>query len=305
MTADAHNKCHLLADKIAELLRDRIRAGPDVMDYIDSTYGNPSVAEIKALINEQGGSERETLVELLFFPDTSVQLQLEELLQTQGYTTEDVATVAADLADRNLTANLTLGDTGQGLKVRVDRTVVGPFLTRLNIDYIPDAALRRTVAEVFPADRRSAVAVRLRNARTRPTGGLLDLILRWFRAMHDDRFFFEDLDFLLAFMQENDGDAEIYQTLMNAKKKCWRHLNKAENLEKKRRKTNVETLLLQGGRYPYIDRDRTLKTIAAIDRICLAVFGKTESVESAGRAENGWEISGAGDAAAMIRLLSS
>ena len=283
MVAESDNKCHLLADKIAELLRNGIQAGPDVIDYINSTYGNPGVEEIKALIDQQGGSERETLVELLFFPDESLQLQLEEALQAHGYTTEDAATVAADLASRNLRAAVSLGDTGRTLNVRVDRGVVDPFLTRLNIDYTTDADLRRTSAEVFPADRRTKIGVRIRNARTRPAGRLLDFFLRYIRAMHADRFFFEDLDFLLAFMQAMDGDADVYESLTKEKRKCRRHLNKIESVENKLRKTNVETLLLQGGRYPYIDRNRTMKTIAAIDRICLAVFGKTESIELTGR----------------------
>ena len=305
MMAEPDDKCRLLAGKIAELLREGIHAGPDVLDYINSTYGNPTDEQINSLLDERGGSERETLVELLFFPDESVQMQLEETLQAHGYTTQDAGAVAADLTHRNVLSTVFLGGADRTLKVQVDRSVADPFLMRLNVDYTADAKVRRTIAEVLPADRRAAAGVRLRNARAAPTGRLLDFFLQYIRTMHADRFFFEDLDFLVAFMQETDSDADVYEALTKKKRSCRRHLNRVERVEDKLRKSNVETLLLQGGRYPYIDKDRTLKTIAAIDRICLAVFKKTESIESMDRGDDGWEIRGAEDAVAMIRRLSS
>ena len=70
------------------------------------------------------------------------------------------------------------------------------------------------------------------------------------------------------------------------------------------RKTNIETLLLQGERFPHIDRVQTMKSIAVIDRICLAVFGKTEPVEAVDGGSAGWEFRGAQDAAAMFRRLT-
>ena len=305
MAAGSKHKRHSITERIAALLHDRIHAGPDVIDYINSTYGNPDAAEIKALIDCRGASDRETLVELLFFPDESVQLQLEEALQTRVFTSEDVAAIAAELADRNILATVSLDDTGQTVSVRADRTVIDPFLTRLNIDYTPDAELLRTITEVLPADRRKAVGVRLRNARIRPAGRLLDFLQRYIRAMHAERFFFEGLDFLLGFMQEIDRDADPYDAMMKKKRSCWRHLHKSEAVEKRLNKTNVETLLLHGERVPYIDRNRMRETITTIDRICLAVYGKTETIAGAEPNHTGWKIGGAEDAAAMFRRFSS
>ncbi|KPJ76121.1 MAG: hypothetical protein AMJ54_12790 [Deltaproteobacteria bacterium SG8_13] len=305
MAAESKTDFRLLADTLAELLRDKIQAGPDVIEYIDSTYGNPDAEEIKALIDEHGSSERETLVELLFFPDESIQVQLEAVLQEHACAAEDVAAIADELANRNITAAVSLGDSGRTLAIRVDRTVIDPFLTRLNIAYAPDTGLSRTIAEVLPSNQRIAVGVRFRNAGTRPDGQVRDLLDRYIRAMHADGFFFEDLDFLLEFVQEIDGDTDIYEAMMKKKRRSWRQLNKVEGVEKRLRKSNVETLLLQGERVPYIDRHRTLKTIAAIDRICLAVFGRTDSIEALDRSDAGWDICGAQDAAAMIRRMSS
>jgi hypothetical protein len=305
MAAESNDPCQLLADQIAELLCSQIHAGSDVIEYIDSTYGNTDVEEIKAFIEEPGSSERETLLELIFFPNEPIQVRIEQVLEKHSFTSEDVATIAAELENRNLLASVALGDTGRALNVRLDRRVIDPFLTRLNITYTPDAVLHRTVAEVFAADTRRAVRVRLRNARNQPTGSGGEFLLRYIRAMGHDPFFFEGLDFLLAFLQEIGRDADVFEAMMKKKRRYWWLLNQTAGAEEKLRKSNVEILLLQGERTPYIDKDRTQKTIAAIDRICLAVFGKTEPVEVMHTSTSDWEIRSAEDAAAMIRRLFS
>ena len=102
MAADPNIKCHILADTIAALLGDKIQAGPDVIEYINSIYGNPDIVDIQSLIKEQDSSERESLVDLLLFPDESVQVQLEEVLQKTACTSEEVVTIADELANRGI-----------------------------------------------------------------------------------------------------------------------------------------------------------------------------------------------------------
>lgn len=302
MADDPTEKCLVLADRIAGLLGEEICVGPHVVEYINSTYGNPVFEEIRTLIEEQGGSDRESLLELIFFPDEAVQVQLEQVLERHSYTTEDVAVIAADLAARNIRAFVSIDRTAPALHLRVDRAVIDPFLTRLNIDYSLPSGLNRSLAKIQPVEKRRAVRVRLRNHRTRPTGGLLAFFGRCIRETCTHRYFFQGLDFLLQFVQETDSGADIYEALMRKKRRCRRLLNKIDDAQQKLQKSNVETLLLQGGRIPYIDRRRALETIAAIDRISLAVFGRTESLEPAVPGTD-LEIRGADDAAAMIRML--
>ena len=53
-------------------------------------------------------------------------------------------------------------------------------------------------------------------------------------------------------------------------------MQKAKNLDNKLARHNVETLLLRGERVSCIDKAAARKKIQIIDRISLAVFGKTE-----------------------------
>ena len=304
MTAQTNQHCRLLADAIADFFCGTIHAGSDVIDYIDSAYGNPSAAELKAAVEQPGGSERETLVELIFFPDLAVQQQLEGRLEQHDFTAEEVEAVAADLSDRSLQATVLLEGTGQQLQIPVDRSVIDPFLTRLNITCRFDENLQRTIEEVFSTDTRKAVRVCFRNAQSIPTGSLLVFLQRWLRAVGEDDQLFESLEFLLAFLQQIDQDADIFEALTIKKRTCWRHLHKVQRAEEKWQRANMETLLLGGERFPHVDKDQMRRSIALIDRICLTVFGKTGAVDAAGPQDEGWEIRNPQDAAAMIRLLS-
>ena len=60
---------------------------------------------------------------------------------------------------------------------------------------------------------------------------------------------------------------------------CFQSLINAERFEEQLQKNNIETLLLQGVRPVSVDKDAVLRKMEIIDRICLAVFGKTEYYE--------------------------
>jgi hypothetical protein len=68
----------------------------------------------------------------------------------------------------------------------------------------------------------------------------------------------------------------MFQALMARKKLYFQSLQKAKNLDIQLTQHNVETLLLRGERVSYVDKADARKKIQIIDRISLAVFGKTE-----------------------------
>jgi hypothetical protein len=44
-------------------------------------YSNPSPQELANILEDESDSERDTLVELIFFPDESIPVRLEDLLE--------------------------------------------------------------------------------------------------------------------------------------------------------------------------------------------------------------------------------
>ena len=81
-------------------------------------------------------------------------------------------------------------------------------------------------------------------------------------------------------------------------------MQKAKNLDIQLTKHNVETLLLKGKRVGYIDTVDARKKIQMIDRISLAVFGKTEFFDLMPAGEKSITLEGQEDIDKLIKELS-
>ena len=79
----------ILAKKISEMLSKGIGLSADVVHYIDSTFSNPTIEELQIILADDSNCEKDSLMELLFFPDESMQVELEELLERYKPQNED------------------------------------------------------------------------------------------------------------------------------------------------------------------------------------------------------------------------
>jgi hypothetical protein len=92
----------------------------------------------------------------------------------------------------------------------------------------------------------------------------------------DSDEFLDLLVFMLSFLDECKEESDMFQLLMARKRFYFQSLQKAKNLDVQLTKHNLETLLLRGKRVAYVDKADARKNIQMIDRISLAIFGKTE-----------------------------
>ncbi len=83
------NKNRPVAEKIIEILRSGLTINADTQHYIDSTFSNPSIDMLAALVKDEANCETDSLLELLFFPDESVQLQLEQMIDAVCFEKHD------------------------------------------------------------------------------------------------------------------------------------------------------------------------------------------------------------------------
>ena len=74
------SKNNQVAEKIIAILQNGLTLGEDTQHFIDSTFSNPSVSELEEILQDDSNCERDSLLELLFFPDESLQLQFEPLI---------------------------------------------------------------------------------------------------------------------------------------------------------------------------------------------------------------------------------
>lgn len=275
--ATAQNRKRL-EQAIREIWHQGLALSPDARHYIDSTFSNPVPEELQAMLDAESGCERDSLLELLLFPDQSVQVELEALLASDDFQPQDEQTIGRALAAADPPVNFLLPDGRGRLTLRACPWAAERFLARLNISRKTDRALAETIRRRVPEPYRTLCRVRLRNARSVYGGGKASFLCAFFEKMKSDfNELLDGFDFLLAFLEETADDADLYGALLRKKRFHLRNLQKAKNFEIRLNGSNMETLLMQGVRMPYIDQAEARRSIGLIDGICRAVFGRCES----------------------------
>jgi hypothetical protein len=269
-----------LVGKIEKLLRAGIEVGPDLLGYIDATFSNPSVKDLEGIVADESDPEREGLLELIFFPDEPMQQKLEELLpEAGGLGQNDVDAVAAELYTRRIHSALVFSDRRDRLAVDFPPGLVTTFLQRLNLTRRIEPRLAIAISTLVAPVDRIAVRVKLRNTRKQMGDGKVRFLCDFLAKLGRDDQLLACLDFMLNFLEDIEDGADVYAALMNRRRIGWQLLQKSAQFEEKLKKDNIETLLLRGERAPHVSKEELLKTIAFIERISLAVFGRLDPLD--------------------------
>ncbi len=275
-------RCRILAEKIAAVLREGLDISPQVLHYIDSTFSTPGMAELHGIINDESDSERDCLVELVFFPDEAVQIQMEDLLENLDFEPADEPVAADCLIRLRPGTCISFPDNRGSLELVMPESAAGQFIVRLKISKKLDRRLIEAIGTFVSEKHRTRCKVKVRNSRFEGSENNISFLCRFFEkvaAEGDD--FFKTLEFMLNFFDEVPNDGELFTALMRRKRFYLRNLQKAEKFEDQMEEKNMETLMVQGMRIPYINKAEARKKIGIIDSIGLAVFGKTDYVGQA------------------------
>lgn len=272
----SENKNRLVAEKIIDILQRGLTINADTQHYIDSTFSNPKIDTLAALIRDEANCETDSLVELLFFPDESVQLQLEEMIDAVCFEKHDERAIQDMVCSQPFQTRICFPDGRGSLGMAVSPSNVAQFIAHLNLSRSLDSKLRTAIAGYVDQTLQTRCKVRLRNARPISSPEHISFLVDFFKKLRTDHAeFLNCLDFLLSFLDERDAEPDMFQVLMAKKRFYFWSLQKAKNLDIQLTKHNVETLLLKGQRVSYVDTADARKKIKIIDRISLAVFGKT------------------------------
>ncbi|CAB1078220.1 hypothetical protein D1AOALGA4SA_5978 [Olavius algarvensis Delta 1 endosymbiont] len=277
---DPEEKCNQLAAEIRRILDDGITLGEDVIHYIDSTFSNPSIKELQAILQDDANCERDSLVELLFFPDETMQLELEELLENLQLDRHDEDKVLEALFREPMTVTMRLPEGAGSLSLPLPYEVAPGFIARLHISKHLDVELRETIDRYAAKNDGIGYKVKIRNSRFSPGRKNIRFLCDFFARLEPQSHDFNTcLDFALALLDELEKDRDLYPALMAKKRFYLRSLQKAKKLETQLEKSNLETMLSQGKRVILVDQADARKSMLIIDRISRAVFGKTEYIE--------------------------
>jgi hypothetical protein len=294
-----------LAERIAGCLRKGIAAEGGLIDYIDALFVNAATGDIERVLADEDDCEREPLLDLIFFPDPSLQGRIEDILEAHDFGIEDETAVAAMLH---------VEVPGVALAFRGGRTFVPfplwaaeHFVRRLRITFRLDSGLKGTIEKRFPdGEAATACKVSLRNAgvaQAGPSAGFLTLFFE--RMTPNDPGFPRCFDFVLGFIGELSPDADPFEFLMAKKRFHHRNLLRALKAEELLRKDNMETLMMNGVRFSHASREESADGMEMIDRIARSLFGKTEHLGPPPDGADPSELIEAGDFEAVFRMFGS
>ena len=300
---DSEEKCSQLADEIRKILGNGIILSSGVIHYIDSTFSNPTTTELQTLLHDDSNCEKDSLTELLLFPDENMQLQLEAQLERLRFQETDEKSVLDNLLQAPLQVTLRFpGDRGS-FHLMITADMARQFIARLNISKHLNPDLLEVLNQYENISNR--IKVKMRNSRFAPADEKTEFLFLFFEKFDPlDNDIFECLEFALSFLDEPILDNDIYRTLMAKKEFYFRSLQKAIQLDTQLQKHNMETLLAQGKRVVLIDQRDARNKMRIIDRIGRAVFDKTEYFEPLDNGEEHIEFGPDQNVQDIIRILS-
>jgi len=302
---ELQDKFDLIADEIKKILSKGIDLSDDVVHYIDSTFSNPTIEELQTILADDANCEKDSLMELLFFPGESMQVELEKTLERYKPQAEDENNILAYLCRDPLQVTFRFIDDRGALKLQIPEDVIRQFLVRLNISKHLEANLIASICNYGDEQNINRFKVKIRNSRFSPSDSKTGFLCRFFEKIgsrsHD---IFECLDFVLEFLDEIKKDTDIFPALMARKKFYFISLQKGQKMDSRLEKHNIETLLMQGERVALIDKVDARKKMQIIDRISRAVFGKTEYFEPLVSDEMQFEIGSPKDIKSIVKNFS-
>lgn len=273
----AMEKYLLIARNIETILQKGLRIDQSVQHYIDSTFSNPTLKELQEIIRDDTHPDGETLIELLFFPDESVKIQIEGLLENEPLAPEAEETLIAAVRAAQETVNFCF-DTGEILSVPTSESAIRRFISRLNLFRVLEPGITAAIDQYVDEPHLNAtVKVRLRSRIKTLQDDKIAFLCRFFEKISSrNRLFLKSLDFIIYFLNELKQRADIYDELIHRKWLFFQNIQKAQMLEKKLQASNIETLMMQGVRMTTMDVAEAHQKMEIIDSLCRALFGKTE-----------------------------
>ena len=273
---DADSKCRRLAATIQAIFQEGLHVNQDIRHFIPLGISISDGRRLGAFLRNPCDCESDSLMELIYFPDESIQLRLEDRLESEMFQPTDEQKVLGHLLACRGPTLVYIDGLQPALTITTPENGARAFLARLRISRHLDPGLIGVIDHSAGRGGSGKYKVWLRNMvmdlRRRDNEFLKDLFLKMDARREG---FDEYVAFSLRFLEESRNDADLFQALTRHKHRCLRHLRQNDRLEAYRRDHNTETLLSQGIRIPYTDKQTLLRQTALADDICLALFGRS------------------------------
>jgi hypothetical protein len=274
---------NVIALRIRVILARSADVSPGVVRFIDSTFSDPSADELADILGAENDSERDSLLELLFTPDESVQLELEHLLATKASLGLNEDRVVELLCRPAPSVGFRLPEKRGAVKVAMTPLLARRFVHQLNLNRLIPEPLAAAIEARLAGRDRLRLRVQLRNARFDFVPFKTDFICRLIEHLSfEDENAWESFAFALDLLAGTAPAADIGDTLMERKKLLVKALQHSRQLREQLATSNIETLLSRGQRLTWVDEAAVRRQLECVDRICLAAFGRIAHLDPGG-----------------------
>jgi hypothetical protein len=273
-----NEKCLEFLSMLEKIFQRDLKLSRNVQDYIDAALLNPTPSELERQIRKGFDCENEALLELIFFPDESMQCELESFLEVASFNKEDEANIIRRVSDQKFMPMFHFPDNRGKASVPMTAPASRSFINRLYVYRKLDSRLLQAIDIYLPKKTQTRIKVKLRNSRVVWTENRVEFFCSFFQ-----KFTREDpypvICFMLEFFCEHSDNKNILESLCAKKKSLFLNLQTASKAESLMKKSNMESVILSGIKIPYVDKKEIMEKMIIIDRVTLDVFGVIENFE--------------------------
>ncbi|MFZ5573525.1 MAG: hypothetical protein ACOZF0_24245 [Thermodesulfobacteriota bacterium] len=274
---DNHPKCPAVADAILHWLENGLVVEEPVRNYLRSVFADRSLPELALFLEQEDGCERDSLLDLLLFPDEALKIRLETVMGREAFGPGDEQAVVRLLSGRRPKALIRFREEETGRAIPVPDYLAENLVARLRLCRPPDPRIIASVAAHVPPADVPSVLVKIRHAEVPPNPAMIGVLCRFFETcpFRDSRFS-ADMAFLLAFAGELDPAEAPEQALSAKRRKLGDQLRKDLLFLERLRGNNMEIMMLAGCRASGPGPDRIRESMDIIDRLLDVLFQRRE-----------------------------
>ena len=273
---------HALHDWIRERLARGLTLTASDLDFIVNTCGLEPGENLGKALEDPEAWDAESVAALVFSADEATQIGLLPILHEFPFSDTDSDEIKAALEDAPVGVTVHLPEPDSPLSITAAPFSLDRFVDSLHITRRVPSDIALAIDDHVPGDRRTLTSQRIRMAAVPSDEHVRDTLVLFLQQLADDTDFFSMLALVLEIIADAKDPEHLYEHLTFRKRRLYRALQEAEKFERAREQHNMETLMMQGRRVPTIDVEDAQHQMNIIDRICFAMFGKTEVIMSEG-----------------------
>jgi len=266
-------KCHMLAEEISSLLSQGITLAPETMQYIESTFGVSTPEGLSNLLQEQDDTEKEAVLQLIFFPSRETRERLEPTLEKEDFTSSDIQEIASVLTSTTPVVSLYHPFCSEKIGIDLEFEYAAGFVSRLYIQKKLPQYITNIIDNNFSSEFATGIKVGLRCAKFEQNTTNLELLETVFTRLDLEKLPWKLFNYILTLLEESKSNEDLWQFFKRKKIFIKQHLEKAKYIEEQVSSQPMELLMMQGINTLSTSSSELGDQLHMLEDICLQTFG--------------------------------